>query len=115
MKIFIDKMQNYKYNDLKKSYKDLDARYWKKYYETLNLNDTISDILTEEQRDEVRKLLQGKEKYQSKVEDERKKPKPVKSVLSIIDDSDDEDEGPTIRIKDHKIIKAIECECDFLD
>jgi predicted nucleic acid-binding Zn-ribbon protein len=108
-------MKNYKYNDLKKSYKDLDARYWKKYYETLNFNDTISDILTEEQRDEVRKLLQGKEKYQSKVEDERKKPKPVKSVLSIIDDSDDEDEGPTIRIKDNKIMKAIECECDFLD
>jgi hypothetical protein len=108
-------MKNYKYNDLKKSYKDLDARYWKKYYETLNFNDTISDILTEEQRDEVRKLLQGKEKYQSKVEDERKKPEPVKSVLSIIDDSDDEDEGPTIRIKDNKIIKAIECECEFLD
>jgi len=42
-------------------------------------------------------------------------PAPVKSVLSIIDDSDDEDEGPTIKIKDHKIIKAIECECDFLD
>ena len=42
-------------------------------------------------------------------------PAPIKSVLSIIDDSDDEDEGPTIRIKDHKIIKAIECECDFLD
>ena len=70
--------------------------------------------MTEEQRDEVKKILQEKAKYRSK-EDERKKPKPVKTVLSIIDDSDDEDEGPTIKIKDHKIIKAIECECDFLD
>jgi hypothetical protein len=102
-------------DNLKKSNKDSDARYWKQYYETLDLNDTISDILTEEQRDEVKKILQEKAKYRSKVEDERKKPKPVKTVLSIIDDSDDEDEGPTIKIKDHKIIKAIECECDFLD
>ena len=102
-------------DDLKKSCKDSDARYWKQYYEALDLNDTISDILTEEQRDEVKKILQEKAKYRSKVEDERKKPKPVKTVLSIIDDSDDEDEGPTIRIKDHKIIKAIECECDFLE
>ena len=114
--------QNKKYKELqiendklKKSNKDSDARYWKKYYETLDLDDTISDILTEEQRDEVKKILQEKAKYRSKVEDERKKPKPVKTVLSIIDDSDDEDEGPTIKIKDHKIIKAIECECNFLD
>ena len=114
--------QNKKYKELqiendklKKSNKDSDARYWKKYYEALDLGDTISDILTEEQRDEVKKILQEKAKYRSKVEDERKKPKPVKTVLSIIDDSDDEDEGPTIKIKDHKIIKAIECECDFLD
>jgi len=102
-------------DDLKKSYKDLDARYWKQYYEALDLNDTISDILTEEQRDEVKKILQEKAKYRSKVEDERKKKKPVKTVLSIIDDSDDEDEGPIIKIKDNKIIKAIECECDFLE
>jgi cell shape-determining protein MreC len=102
-------------DNLKKSCKDSDARYWKQYYETLDLNDTISGILTEEQRDEVKKILKEKEKYRSKVEDEQKKPKPLKSVLSIIDDSDDEDEGPTIRIKDNKIIKAIECECDFLD
>jgi seryl-tRNA synthetase len=102
-------------DDLKKSCKDSDARYWKQYYEALDLNDTISDILTEEQRDEVKKILQEKAKYRSKVEDEQKKPKPVKTVLSIIDDSDDEDEGPTIKIKEHKIIKAIECECDFLE
>jgi len=102
-------------DNLKKSCKDSDARYWKQYYETLDLNDTISGILTEEQRDEVKKILKEKEKYRSKVEDEQKKPKPLKSVLSIIDDSDDEDEGPTIRIKDNKIIKATECECDFLD
>jgi len=44
---------------------------------------------------------------------------PVKSVLSIIDDSDDEEEGEeksiTVRIKDNKIMKALECDCDFID
>ena len=43
------------------------------------------------------------------------KPKPtkVKSILSIIDGSDDESEGETINAKDHKIMKAMEC--DFID
>ena len=55
------------------------------------------------------------EKIEKKSKSPPQQPAPIKSVLSIIDDSDDEDEGPTIKIKDHKIIKAIECECDFLD
>jgi phage/plasmid-associated DNA primase len=38
---------------------------------------------------------------------------PVKSALSFIDDSDDEGEGKPINTKDHKIMKAIEC--DFLE
>ena len=44
-------------------------------------------------------------------------PTPVKSILSVIDDSDDEGEGEveTVRIKDNKIMKAIESECDFVD
>ena len=42
--------------------------------------------------------------------------KPVKSILSIIDDSDDEgdeEESAPIKAKSHKIMKAIEC--DFID
>ena len=42
---------------------------------------------------------------------------PVRSILSIIDDSDDEGEGEVenIKTKDNKIMKAIESECDFVD
>jgi hypothetical protein len=54
-----------------------------------------------------------------KIEKKLKSPPPLptksNSIIDFIDDSDDEDEGPTIRIKDNKIIKAIECECDFLE
>ena len=42
------------------------------------------------------------------------KPTKVKSVLQMIDDSDDEDEKvKPINAKDHKILKALEC--DFID
>jgi hypothetical protein len=44
-----------------------------------------------------------------------KSPTKVKSILSIIDGSDDESEGETINAKDHKIMKALESECDFID
>ena len=45
---------------------------------------------------------------------------PVKSVLQMIDgsDSEDEDEGKTVRLKDNKILKALGCDlsdCDFLE
>jgi hypothetical protein len=44
-------------------------------------------------------------------------PAPVKSILSIIDDSDEEGEGEveTVRIKDNKIMSALECECEFVE
>jgi hypothetical protein len=42
------------------------------------------------------------------------KPTKVKSVLQMIDDSDDEDEKvKPVNVKDHKIVKALEC--DFID
>ena len=41
-------------------------------------------------------------------------PTKVKSVLQMIDDSDDEDEKvKPINAKEHKIVKALEC--DFID
>ena len=45
---------------------------------------------------------------------------PVKSVLQMIDgsDSEDEDEGKTVRLKDNKILKALGCDlsdCDFIE
>jgi hypothetical protein len=47
------------------------------------------------------------------------KNKGIKSVISIIDDSDeegDEEEGViTVRLKDNKIMKALESDCEFLD
>ena len=44
-------------------------------------------------------------------------PAPVKSILSIIDDSDEEGDGEveTVRIKDNKIMSALECECEFVE
>jgi hypothetical protein len=42
-------------------------------------------------------------------------PKPVKSVISILDDSDSEDEVKPIKLKGNKIMKALESECDFID
>jgi hypothetical protein len=44
-------------------------------------------------------------------------PTPVKSILSIIDDSDEEGEGEveTLKIKDNKIMSALECECEFVE
>ena len=44
-------------------------------------------------------------------------PTPVKSILSIIDDSDEEgeEEVETVKIKDNKIMSALECVCDFVD
>ena len=61
----------------------------------------------------------GFEKYEE-IEKKLKTPQPapakVKSVLSIIDDSDDEgdeEESAPIKAKSHKIMKAIEC--DFID
>ncbi len=47
--------------------------------------------------------------------EQKKLKSPTKSILSIIDDSDDESEGETINAKDHKIMKALESECDFID
>jgi hypothetical protein len=45
--------------------------------------------------------------------EQKKLKSPTKSILSIIDGSDDESEGETINAKDHKIMKAMEC--DFVD
>ena len=42
-------------------------------------------------------------------------PKPVKSVISILDDSDSEDEIKPVKLKGNKIMKALESECDFID
>ena len=42
-------------------------------------------------------------------------PKPVKSVISILDDSDSEDEVKPVKLKGNKIMKALESECDFID
>jgi hypothetical protein len=69
----------------------------------------------------VRVIEDSDEETESDEEIERPKkssppPQPIKakSVLQMIDDSDDEDEKvKPINAKDHKIIKAIEC--DFID
>jgi hypothetical protein len=136
-------------DNLKKNYKDLDSRYWKKYYENIDLHHVLEDILTKEQINEVNNSLEEKQQQRLKenkqrvpnhsekptvkvIEDsdeesESPPPKPtlpqkaakVKSILSIIDDSSDEEEGEekskTVRIKDNKIMKALECDCDFID
>jgi len=97
--------------------------YYKKWYATL------TDI--EKKEEDVRKYNEGAcqsenrigkfcwereyEKIEKKLKSPPQQPAKCKSIIDFIDDSDDEDEGPTIKIKDHKIIKAIECECDFLD
>jgi len=47
--------------------------------------------------------------------EQKKLKSPTKSILSIIDGSDDESEGETVNAKDHKIMKALESECDFID
>ena len=133
-------------DNLKKNYKDLDSRYWKKYYENLDLHHILEDILTKEQINEVNNSLEGKkqqrleEKKQrvpkhsavkvvedSDEESESPPPKPsppqkptkVKSVISILDDSSDEEgevKSKPVNTKEHKIMKALECDSlDFLD
>ena len=138
-------------DNVKKNYKDLDTRYWKKYYENLDLNHVLEDILTKEQINEVNNSLEVKKQQRlenkqqvpkhsekpavkvvedSDEESEAPPPKPtppqkptkVKSILSIIDDSDDEEEegeekNITVRIKDNKIMKALDTtnDCEFLD
>jgi hypothetical protein len=137
-------------DNLKKNYKDLDSRYWKKYYEDLDLHHVLEDILTKEQINEVNEILEEKQKQRleenkqrvpkhsekpavkviedSDEESESSPPKPTppqkptkaKSILSIIDDSDDEEddedeEVKTVRLKDNKIMKALESDCEFLD
>jgi phage/plasmid-associated DNA primase len=51
---------------------------------------------------------------EEKVITKKKSKSPPKSIISMIDDSDDEDEKvKPVNAKDHKIIKALEC--DFID
>jgi len=51
---------------------------------------------------------------EEKVVTKKKSKSPIKSVISMIDDSDDEDEKvKPVNAKDHKILKALEC--DFID
>ena len=133
MRKALKEMQSQGYPELKLAYAEVKDRakemanekliYYKKWYATL------TDI--EKKEEDVRRYNEGAcrsenrigetcwereyEKIEKKSKSPPQQPAPIKSVLSIIDDSDDEDEGPTIKIKDHKIIKAIECECDFLD
>ena len=51
---------------------------------------------------------------EEKVITKKKSKSPLKSIISMIDDSDDEDEKvKPVNAKDHKILKALEC--DFID
>ena len=126
MRKALKEMQSQGYPELKLAYAEVKDRakemanekliYYKKWYATL------TDI--EKKEEDVRRYNEGAcrsenrigetcwEREYEKIEKKSKSPPqqqaPIKSVLSIIDD-------PTIKIKDHKIIKAIECECDFLD
>jgi len=114
-------------DNLKKNYKDLDSRYWKKYYEELDLHHALEDILTKEQINEVNERLEEKQKQRleeinkkQEVAIRQLKNKGVKTIISIIDDSDDEEddedeEVKTVRLKDNKIMKALESDCEFLD
>ena len=88
--------------------------------------DTLSE--KEQKQEEERWLKEQEKKKQEKERKEQKekailsKDKPpalVKSIISIIDDSDEEDdldeEVKTVRLKDNKIMKALESDCEFLD
>ena len=47
-----------------------------------------------------------------------KKQAQVKSIISILDDSSDEEgevKSKPVNTKEHKIMKALECDCDFID
>ena len=58
--------------------------------------------------------IEIEESDEEKVVTKKKSKSPPKSVISMIDDSDDEDEKvKPVNAKDHKIIKALEC--DFID
>jgi len=133
MRKALKEMQSQGYPELKLAYAEVKDRakemanekyvYYKKWYATL------TDI--EKKEEDVRKYNEGAcqsenrigktcwereyEKIEKKLKSPPQQPAKCKSIIDFIDDSDDEDEGPTIRIKDNKIIKAIECECDFLD
>ena len=133
MRKALKEMQSQGYPELKLAYAEVKDRakemanekcvYYKKWYATL------TDI--EKKEEDVRKYNEGAcqsenrigktcwereyEKIEKKLKSPPLQPAKCKSIIDFIDDSDDEDEGPTIRIKDNKIIKAIECECDFLD
>jgi hypothetical protein len=128
-------------DDLKKNFEDLDNRYWKKYYERLDYDHILEDILTEEQINAVNKRLEEKKQEVPKqsekpavrvIEDSdeqsesplpkpspTKKPNKVKSIISILDDSSDEEgdvKKKPINTKEHKIMKALEGDSlDFLD
>jgi hypothetical protein len=88
--------------------------------------DTLSE--KEQKQEEERWLKEQEKKKQEKERKEQKEkailskdkpPAPVKSIISIIDDSDEEndldEEVKTVRIKDNKIMKALESDCEFLD
>jgi hypothetical protein len=131
MRKALKEMQSQGYPELKLAYAEVKDRakemanekyvYYKKWYATL------TDI--EKKEEDVRKYNEGAcqsenrigntcwereyEKIEKKLKSPPQQPAKCKSIIDFIDDSDDEDEGPTIKIKDHKIIKAIEC--DFLD
>jgi uncharacterized coiled-coil DUF342 family protein len=133
MRKALKEMQSQGYPELKLAYAEVKDRakemanekcvYYKKWYATL------TDI--EKKEEDIRKYNEGAcrsesrigetcwereyEKIEKKLKSPPLQPAKCKSIIDFIDDSDDEDEGPTIRIKDNKIIKAIECECDFLD
>ena len=123
-------IQSQGYPELKLAYAEVKDRakemaeekriYYNKWYATLK---------KEEQKEEdERRYNQGACESENRIgktcyENEYKKieanlnPRPrarppvqaVKSVLSFIDDSDDEDVGKPINTKDHKIMKAVEC------
>jgi hypothetical protein len=105
-----------------KLYKLRDIRAERNKYQEL----WFSNLSEKEQKQEEERWLkeQEKEKQENKRNEKTKlskdkAPTPVKSILSIIDDSDGEEEGEeksiSVNTKDNKIMKALECDCDFID
>jgi dsDNA-specific endonuclease/ATPase MutS2 len=103
--------------------------YYKKWYATLTDEEKKEEENRQYNERIVESVHRGKcatdwvEKYEE-IEKKLKTPQPapakVKSVLQMIDgsDSEDDDEGKTVRLKDNKILKALGCDvsdCDFIE
>jgi phage/plasmid-associated DNA primase len=89
----------------------MERYYYNLWFETLS---------EEEQKIELQNKMYEKKSYVEEESDEeiitkkKKSKSPPRSIISMIDDSDDEDEKvKPINAKEHKIVKALEC--DFID